>query len=247
MKILNEAPIVNQIETPYPIWVIDDFLKPEVISELIQEWPEMEDSRWHRGHQRINGKENILEGGMRGISDISKMPKQIAAIINFFHSQDFTDKIGEMIGVKELIADCHMRWSGMRTMIPNSFQLIHSDARVSPETKLRKELTCLLYLNPDYDRTKDEGCLEIWDDNMTGKVHEIEPILNRMTIFLNTDKSFHGVPVVKSERRAITFSIMKSGDTSDRSKALFVPRPEDSDEIRMEGINRSKIEDAKRN
>jgi Rps23 Pro-64 3,4-dihydroxylase Tpa1-like proline 4-hydroxylase len=245
MDIINKTPDINYIEDPYSIWVIDNFLKKDILDTIVEKWPSENDTRWHRGHEKINGKENILESGMRGISKIDLMPKEIGDLLKYFHSSEFTNKIGEMLGISGLIPDEYMRWSGMRTMIPNSYQLIHSDARISPESNLRKELTCLIYFNPDYNRKRDEGCLEIWSDDMAEKVHEIEPLLNRMTIFLNTEKSFHGVPLVKGERRAITFSIMKSGETSDRSKALFVARPMDAEEVRIEGINRSKIRDAK--
>ena len=75
--------------------------------------------------------------------------------------------------------------------------------------------------------------------------HKIEPISNRLVVFLNSDTSFHGVPVVKSERKAITFSILKDGEVTKRSKALFVARPNDPEEVKSEGIKRSQINDAK--
>ncbi len=38
------------------------------------------------------------------------------------------------------------------------------------------------------------GHLELWDANMTRCVQRIPPVFNRMTIFTNTDESFHGHP-----------------------------------------------------
>ena len=137
-----------------------------------------------------------------------------------------------------------MRWSGLRIMLPNSSQKIHSDARIHPINNLRKEITCLLYLNKDYDRIKDEGCLEIWDDDMQRCMHEIEPVNNRLVLFLNNDMSYHGVPLVKSERKAITWSILSNkAASSPRSKALFVSRPQDDDAVSILGLERSKIKD----
>lgn len=245
MDILNKDLIFNYIEQPYPIWIIDDFLKDDVIKKILNEWPDKEDPRWHKGHEYIDGKINILENKMRGISKLELMPEYIRSITEYFHSQEFANHIGNLIKINDLICDKSMRWSGMRTMLPDSYQLIHSDARKNPESGLRKELTCLLYLNPSYIRDRDEGCLEIWNDEMTIKTHDIEPILNRMTIFLNSDTSYHGVPIVKSERKAITFSILKDGSKTERHKALFVKRPQDSDEVKIEGIKRSIISDKK--
>jgi hypothetical protein len=102
-----------------------------------------------------------------------------------------------------------------------------------------------MYLNEKYNKQKDEGCLEIWNDDMTIRTHEIEPSANRLVVFLNSDTSYHGVPVVKFERKFITFSILKKGNVTERSKALFVARPTDSDEIKVEGIKRSQVGDIK--
>lgn len=245
MDILNKNLTIKKINYPYTIWIIDNFFNEDVISKILKEWPIHSSHLWHKGHQTINEKINVLESGMRGISDVKKMPGYISEIVKYLHSTEFTEKIGNLLDIKNLIPDKAMRWSGMRVMLPNSYQLIHSDARKSPETGLRKELTCLIYLNKDYNKVRDEGCLEIWNDEMTECIHSIEPILNRMTIFLNSDTSYHGVPTVLSERKAITFSILTNGSPTNRSKALFVPRPFDSEEIRIEGINRSIISDAK--
>lgn len=245
MNILNSNLQIEKITNPYNIWVVDNFFKEEVLREIIREWPASEDETWHKGHTMVDGKSNILEQGMRGISKIEKMPSYISKIVDYFHSVEFTNILGKILNINNLVPDKAMRWSGMRTMLSGSFQLIHSDARKSPETGLRKEITCLVYFNENYNKDRDEGCLEIWNDDMTIRTHEIAPSLNRLVAFLNSDTSFHGVPIVKSERRAITFSILMEGETTRRSKALFVARPEDSEEVKNEGIKRSQINDVK--
>lgn len=234
---------INYIDNPYPLWIVDNFLEPEVIESILSEWPEENNPLWHCGHNDINGKPNILEQGMLGISKKEDMPYYINQVMTYFHSGEFCRILESITKIQNLIPDAAWRWSGLRTMLPDSFQLIHSDARLSPETGYRKELTCLLYLNPEYSKNRDEGCLEIWSDDMTTKIHEIEPILNRMTIFVNSDTAYHGVPLVKSTRRALTFSVLKDGVTGTRSKALFVKRPQDSDEIEKVGLERANIED----
>ena len=70
------------------------------------------------------------------------------------------------------------------------------------------------------------------DATLEERIHEIEPIKNRFIIFLNSDIANHGVPLVKSERRSITFSILKDADSDGRTKALFVPREQDNDEVK---------------
>ena len=245
MITLNTDLIINKIENPFTLWTIDNFLNEDTIKKMSDNWYGAEDQAWHKGHEEVNGKKNILEQGMRGVSKLDKMPNEIAEVASKLHTQEFTDQIGELIGVDGLIADGAMRWSGMRTMLPGSFQLIHSDARISPESGLRKELTVLIYVQPSYNEEHDNGHLEIWDDNISECVHKIAPRYNSAVIFLNSDTSYHGVPEVNFERRAFTFSILKAAEATKRSKALFVARPNDSQEVREEGLKRSVIDDAK--
>jgi len=245
MDILNRNLTINKIEKPYTVWKINNFLSEEIIKKMADNWYGPEDDAWHKGHATINGKKNILEQGMRGVSTLDKMPKEISEIAIQLHSQEFTNQIGELIGIEDLISDKDMRWSGMRTMLPGSFQLIHSDARISPETGLRKELTVLIYVQPLYNESHDTGHLEIWDDNMSRCMHKIAPKYNSAVIFLNSDTSYHGVPDVNFDRRAFTFSILKDAKSTKRSKALFVARPNDSEEVSKEGLKRSIIEDVK--
>lgn len=244
-SIINNNYINTYTDYPYPLWIIDNFIQPQLISELLAEWPEESDSRWNHGHATINGKPNVLEQKMLAISNKDHIPNIARVVMDYFHSFAFCDFLTNLTQIQGLIPDHSWRWSGLRTMLPDSYQLIHSDARLNPETGLRKELTCLLYLNSDYNKKRDEGCLEIWTDDMKTRTHEIEPIANRMTIFLNSDTAYHGVPLVKSSRKALTFSVLKQGDVAHRSKALFVKRPCDSEDISNLGIERAFIKDKK--
>ena len=83
----------------------------------------------------------------------------------------------------------------------------------------------------------------MWNDDMTEMIHEVEPIHNRMVIFLNTDKSYHGVPVSMTSRKMLTFSLLKEGAATERFKALFLARPDDDPVIDELGLERLKIKD----
>lgn len=243
ISIINDKHDCVYSAFPYPLWIIDNFLQQDILEKILAEWPEETDSRWNRGHDTINGKPNILEQKMLAISKKEDVPPTTLKVMNYFHSDDFCKLLESITRIGGLIPDVSWRWSGLRTMLPNSYQLIHSDARLNPETGYRKELTCLLYLNNNYNKERDEGCLEIWTDDMQTRTHEIKPVANRMTIFLNSDTAYHGVPLVKSNRRALTFSILKEGDVGKRSKALFVKRPNDPHEIDQLGKERANIGD----
>lgn len=241
---ISDSCKIKTIDKPYHVWIIDNFLKDDVLDTIHKNWPSNKDSRWVSGYEYINGKKNILEQGLRSISKLSDIPEEIQKILIFLHTDEFNEHVHKITNNDNLVSDKSMRWSGLRIMLPNSSQKIHSDARIHPISNLRKEITCLLYLNKDYDRIKDEGCLEIWDDDMKLCMHEIEPLNNRLVLFLNNDMSYHGVPLVKSERKSITWSILSNKTAaSNRSKALFVSRPQDDDAISILGLERSKIKD----
>lgn len=244
MNIQNPHFRITKIDSPYEIWILDDFLLPEVTKKINEQWPSPEDPVWFRGIPEVNGKKNILEQGMLAISSLPKMPPFPASVLEYFHSEEFTKKISEITAIEGLVRDETFRWSGMRMMIADAFQLIHSDARINPLNGKRKEVTVLCYLNEDYKRDTNEGCLEIWNNEMTECVHRIEPLPNRMVIFKCTDTSYHGVPVVKKERRMMTFSILKDAPATERYKAMFVARPFDSEDVKALGRERAFIPDA---
>lgn len=234
---------IEYFEKPYQIWIIDSFLEPEILNVIDSKWPSINSGNWHSGYEKIKGEKNILENGMLAISDFSLLNTDLRKILENFHTNDFNHKIKSLLDIKDnLIPDHTFRWSGLRMMKPNSFQLIHSDARKHPQSLLRKELTCLLYLNENWKK-EDEGCLEIWDDQMN-KAMEIQPLFNRLVVFRNSNTSFHGVPKVKRLRKMITWSILSDLKPSSRTKSMFVARPKiDSKKITTLGIARSKVLD----
>ena len=244
MNIINKNLKVKHLSDPYPIWIVDNFFNEDTLNIFKKEWPDLNSPIWHKGHKFIEGKLNILEQGMRSISKLEDIPLESSKILKYIHSLEFTNTISDLTNSSNLIPDESFRWSGLRVMMPGSFQAIHSDARINPTNGLRKELTCLVYLNEEYDKNNHTGHFEVWNDDMDKCVHRIEPINNRLVIFLNTDKSYHGVPDVNFERKAVLWSILKNEKADNRSKALFVSRPNDSDEINKLGQERAYIKDA---
>ena len=241
---INKDFKIKYINEPYPIWVIDNFLNEKSLKRILKEWPDSSSGKWHSGHDYIDDEKNILEQGMISL-DTTDTTKYISEVIEYIHSDTFTKQISDITKINDLIIDYSKRWSGLRVMKSGSFQAIHSDARINPETGFRKELTCLIYFNEDWKET-DEGYFEAWGDDMDQCIHKIEPLNNRLVIFLNSDTSYHGVPKVNSERKSITWSLLKDGESENRSKALFVSRPQDNKKIGELGRKRAYIKDARR-
>lgn len=233
---------IQKFDKPYPIWVIDNFLNDTTLKMIHEEWPELSDQKWHGGHEMIDGEKNILEQGMISY-DTKDTRGALHDFLEYIHSDKFTERISDITEIGGLISDYHMRWSGIRTMVKGGFQAVHSDARVSSDSGLRKELTCLIYFNEDW-KPEDSGYFEVWNDDMTECTNSFAPLNNRLLIFHNSDKSYHGVPKVNSERKSITWSVLKRGEVSDRSKALFVSRPQDDKKVGELGKKRALVKDA---
>ena len=93
------------ISDPYPIWVIDNFLKLDVIKKIKNEWPSLDSKVWHTGHKYINNKKNILEQGIHAINEYKDIPNYTAQVLQYIHSDKFTQKISSITNIKDLITD----------------------------------------------------------------------------------------------------------------------------------------------
>lgn len=247
----NKCVVKHHYAKPYNMWIMDDLLSTDEANAIRREWDDMTidaDHGWHAGYDTINGEPNVLEQGIWTFNDISRMPPTIQRVMKRFHSPAFVQQLGVWLNLHSLCVDETQRWSNMRYMVPGAHQLIHSDACQHPQNGLTKLLTCLLYVAPDdYDAEQDGGALEVWSDDMKTCVRRIEPRHNRFVVFVNGDKSHHGVPHVgRRPRRCLTFSVMTKLQHSAhriRTKARFLRRPNDPKEIETLGQQRAIIPD----
>ena len=230
-------------EKTYGVWILDNIFEEGFCETSLTNWPSQSDKRWNKGYANVGDSSNKLEGNMLAMSGKGNIPECFAKVLENLSSKESISFYEKVTSIKGLLADDYGRWSGLRQTLPNGYQLIHSDARKHLDSGLRRELTIIVYFSKNYDRKRDEGCLEIWNEDMTKKTHSIEPLNNRMVILFNSDKSYHGVPVTKFNRKMMTFSLMKRSKATDRFKALFVARPEDDDEIRQLGMERAHMKD----
>lgn len=237
--LVNGNPTLTRINEPFPMWILDNFFKPEIPTRINTEWPDIDDPRWHHGITEVSGKKSVLEGKLRFIDKPEKYTPAAAEVMTFFYSPEFMSYLSHLTGIEGLFPDHTYRWSGMRTSYPGSFQLIHRDAQKHPENGFCRKLTVLYYLNEGYRKETHGGCLEVWDKSMTTRMHEIQPICNRLLVFLCTEHSYHGVPEILQERRFLMSSAMTTEKTAESVRARFVARPQDSEEVRKQGDERS--------
>ena len=165
---------------------------------------------------------------MYGIAYAEDLPKTAYDIIKELTSDEFVKYLTAVTGHTDLINDTHReigQWAGIRCTAPGGYQGIHSDARLHPFLGLEKKLTLVGYLTEGWTQ-KDAGETEVWTDDMKTCFDKVEPVFNRIFIFENTAKSYHGVPTINNWRKTFVTSYLSNVPTSEtRPKAEFVQRP----------------------
>lgn len=239
---------------PFKHVVIDNFLTTEHAEELHQKFPSIKSEKWIIDYDDnktpiLYAKDNPFEGMLISISDKKKFPTVYKDLFDYFDTQEFIEYIQEITGITGLMPDTTGRHAGIRGMINESFQHIHSDAVLHPETGLEKRLTMILYLNPAW-KSSYGGELELWDDDISKCVKKITPSFNRLVIFECTKTSYHGVPNKLNLdeggiRKSIILSYMcaKGKDNIGRKRAKFVSTPENkfTEEMKILSDKRSKV------
>lgn len=78
-------------------------------------------------------------------------------------------------------------------------------------------ITCIYYLNVDWDVTESGGLLRIFPDGWADRVADIEPIFDRITFFWSDRRNPHEVQPAHRTRYAITLWYF---DADEREQAV---------------------------
>lgn len=157
-------------QNPFPHTVIDDFMAPETVRQINDEWPDdwtKEDGSFNRKWSR------------------SKLPPT---------AQDVADSIDigmveEATGIKGLIADPDLFGAGLHCIPQGGFLKMHVDFNKHPKGWHRR-VNLLIYLNEKW-KDKWGGHLQL---GLGGDAKLIAPIGGRCVIFETNDQSWHGHP-----------------------------------------------------
>lgn len=170
--------------SPFPHIVIDDFLPPEVLDGVLEEFP-APGEKWKQfdNQAEIKLANNVEE----------RMGSYTRHVINQFNCSAMCHFIEVVTGIPSIIPDPHLFGGGLHQLVPGGFLKIHADYNWHKELKLHRRVNLILYLNKDW---KDEygGHLELWDEPMENCVQKVLPIFNRAVIFTTTSTSWHGNP-----------------------------------------------------
>lgn len=174
---------------PFPHSVIDGLLPEPVAQQLSDAFPAPDFPGFQRRDNayQFNKQGRVQESYFQGVSPL------IRHLLNEFNGQTFLDFLGELTGIRGLIADPHFFGGALHQILPGGKLGIHADFNRDERRKLDRRLNVLLYLNPDW---QDDwgGHLELWPQDMSHCAARIAPVLNRCVVFNTTDTSYHGHP-----------------------------------------------------
>jgi 2OG-Fe(II) oxygenase superfamily len=170
---------------PYPHVVLDDFLPPAVLDEVLAEFPKPQQADWFAFDSQLERKLATKDDTIMGPAT-----RHLLAELN---SGAFVDFLERLTGIEGLVPDPHFMGGGLHQIEPGGHLKVHADFNRHPRTDLERRLNVLIYLNRDW-RDEYGGAFELWDRDMTACEEKVMPYFNRCVVFNTTSTSFHGHP-----------------------------------------------------
>lgn len=221
----SEASHEFRTAQPFPHIVLDDFLKGDILDEVI------EGARSAEPFIQMNyyKYENSFEKKF-AMDKLEKLPKAIGALLLFFNASPFVSWLERLTGIKGLIPDPHFRGGGHHAIPHGGLLGVHEDYGIHPDLKIYRRLNLLVYLNRNWS-PKFGGALELWRPEMDFCQRQVYPNVNRAVVF-ETPGANHGHPDPQQSLRwrhsiALYYFTAEPPPYVNRESTKFKLRPQD--------------------
>lgn len=211
---------------PFDHCVVDDFLLPDVLNSIEDEFLAFDSERWFCYKNALEDK--------KALNDWNAFPKGTYSLFTYLNSPEFTAELSELVGT-QLYADSGLHGGGWHVHGPGGNLNPHLDYSIHPKLGLQRRINIIIYvaraLSPEHG-----GHLGLWGCDLAESgpgelVQEIEPRFNRAVIFDTTQNSWHGmsrplgdVPGLQRRSLAIYYLCHPSEAADPRGRALYAPR-----------------------
>ena len=187
-KEINEY---NQAQ-PFPHIVIDNFLPPSILNGVIDDFRNHNDWGWDNSQysQQHQVKKFFSPWNENGSNTL---PINTKLILNYLNSPETISMLEKLTGINGLIADPTLLGGGMHKIDSGGKLSIHADSRKHAVTGNYRRINLLVYLNKDWNKEWG-GSLQLWNNDMTTMVQDIQPFFNRVVIFNTGGDTYHGHP-----------------------------------------------------
>ena len=187
-KEINEY---NQAQ-PFPHIVIDNFLPPSILNGVIDDFRNHNDWGWDNSQysQQHQVKKFFSPWNENGSNTL---PINTKLILNYLNSPETISMLEKLTGINGLIADPILLGGGMHKIDSGGKLSIHADSRKHAVTGNYRRINLLVYLNKNWN-SEWGGSLQLWNNDMTTMVQDIQPFFNRVVIFNTGGDTYHGHP-----------------------------------------------------
>jgi Rps23 Pro-64 3,4-dihydroxylase Tpa1-like proline 4-hydroxylase len=170
---------------PFPHIVFDNFFDPNLVDQVLAEFPQPGTIRWQ---QFDNEREIKLASATE-----SSFGPVTRLFLYHLNSITFLEFLSAITGIPNLISDPRFDGGGLHQIVRGGKLGIHADFNRHGAYNLDRRLNLLLYLNKDW-REEWGGHLQLWNRDMSRCEARVLPIFNRVMIFGTTDFTYHGHP-----------------------------------------------------
>jgi Rps23 Pro-64 3,4-dihydroxylase Tpa1-like proline 4-hydroxylase len=170
---------------PFPHAIIDDLFDPEILDQILEEFPGPEDASWRR--------RNIVNEIKLDLFDEQRFGPTTWHFLAALNSATFLKFLEQLTSIEGLIADPYYIGGGLHQILPGGKLDVHIDFNKHDGLDLERRLNAIIYLNKDWDESWG-GHLELWDKQVSRCAVRAAPVYNRMVVFSTTQSSFHGHP-----------------------------------------------------
>jgi len=170
---------------PFPHIVFDDFLNPEILDQVLGEFPGPGQIPW----QHFDNKQEIKLASAAE----SSFGSATRLLLYHLNSITFLEFLSAITGIDNLIPDPRFDGGGLHQIVRGGKLGIHVDFNKHPQFGLDRRLNLLIYLNKNW-REEYSGHLELWKRDMSQCEAKVLPVFNRVMIFGTTDFTYHGHP-----------------------------------------------------
>jgi hypothetical protein len=179
---------------PFPHVVIDEFVDPEVLDRVTNEFPGPDDPAWQLwgpGPTKQSHDRRIEKLGLSAEDGFGPLTRHIMHVLN---SRPVIEFIENLTGTNGVFPDPTFNACGLHSTGPGGRLMIHVDHNRWPvRGQLHQRFNLILFLNRHW---KEEygGHLELWNRDATQCEKKILPVFNRMVLFDTGRYSYHGHP-----------------------------------------------------
>ena len=225
------------VSNPFDHVIIPNFLDDMYYSKLQNVLPKKPSNEWWK-------YENPLEVKY-ALDNLQLMDPMVENIFYALSHEKIITKMQHIFNIPNLEYDPYCHGAGLHMHPRNGRLNMHLDYEKHPITNKQRRLNVILYLNDDW-QTEWNGDTQLWNNDMTKCMVKSYPKSNTAIIFVTTDQSWHGLPEIIScpedmYRRTLAFYYVSeftncANMDQCRSKAVFVKRPGDPEDKRMEEL-----------